>query len=65
MKMEHQKIDVCCPKCEDDKIDHKASILEKEETKSKEIIRFQCDDCKSVGTFTVYKLSGIEIIDCP
>ncbi|MFO7968014.1 MAG: hypothetical protein R6U44_10500 [Archaeoglobaceae archaeon] len=63
--MECQKIEIYCPKCENDKIEHKATVLEQEETRNKEIIRFQCDDCRSIGTFTVYRMSGMEIIDCP
>ncbi|MFO7966942.1 MAG: hypothetical protein R6U44_05025 [Archaeoglobaceae archaeon] len=61
--MEEEIIEIDCAECENNRIKHKAVVLDRRETDNKEIIEFQCKDCNSKGILTRYKTSQIEILD--
>lgn len=61
--MEEEIIEIDCAKCKNNKIKHKAVVLDRRKTETKEIIEFHCKDCDSEGILTRYKTSQVEILD--
>jgi len=58
--IEYYEID--CPICDDGE-KHKARILRKVERTDRVMMEVECEDCKSKGVVSVFRIAGVEMYD--